>query len=65
MVVQDTGWKEHLPEGEGVLSFRDFIGATQAIREVEENYERHCQAARAYAEVYFDARKVCQSLLEV
>jgi len=65
VVVQDTGWKEHLPEGEGVLSFRDFIGATQAIREVEENYERHCQAARAYAEVYFDARKVCQSLLEV
>ncbi|MCX7869040.1 MAG: hypothetical protein N2322_03720, partial [Terrimicrobiaceae bacterium] len=64
VVVQDTGWTRHLPEGDGVLAFRSLDEAAEAIRRVEADYERHSQAARAYAEKYFDAKTVCSELLE-
>jgi hypothetical protein len=64
VVVQDTGWSEHLPSGEGALAFRTMEEAVAGIEEVARNYERHSQAARAYAEKYFDAAQVCAELLE-
>lgn len=64
VVVQDTGWSEVLPSGEGVLAFTDMASAVHAVREVSENYAHHSQAARAYAKKHFDAPKVCSELLE-
>jgi hypothetical protein len=64
VVVQDTGWSDHLPSGEGALAFSTHEEAVDAITQVAGNYEHHSRAARAYAEKYFDAAKVCAALIE-
>jgi len=64
VVVQDTGWSEHLPSGNGALAFRTMEEAVAAIENIASDYEHHCQAARAYAREHFEAAKVCAELLE-
>ena len=64
VVVQDTGWSEHLPSGEGVLAFSNLEEAVSGIEAVSRNYPLHCGAARAFAKTHFDAAKVCADLLE-
>jgi hypothetical protein len=64
VVVQDTGWSEHLPSGDGALCFSTLSEAAEAIEKVARDYPRHCAAARAYARENFDAAKVCAELLE-
>jgi glycosyltransferase involved in cell wall biosynthesis len=64
VVVQDTGWSEHLPSGEGVFAFNTPAEAASALDEAAKNYEHHCQAAREFAEKHFEAGKVCAELLE-
>lgn len=63
-VVQETGWSQHLPSGEGVFAFTDMESASRAIACIEADYERHSAAAKAFAKKYFDAPVVCQSLLD-
>lgn len=64
VVVQDTGFAGILPVGEGILSFRTLPEAVAAIQEVETNYARHAQAARAIAETHFDSDKVLTHLID-
>ncbi len=64
VVVQDTGWTDHLPSGDGVLAFRTPEEAARGLEEISTNYPRHQAAARAYAEKHFDAATVCAELLE-
>jgi hypothetical protein len=64
VVVQDTGWPELIPAGEGLLAFQDLAGAQRALDAVEKGYARHQQAARAAAVAYFDSDKVLGELLE-
>jgi hypothetical protein len=64
VVVQDTGFSDVLPVGEGILAFTSMEEAVKRIREVENNYEQHSRAARAIAEEYFDSDKVLSALLE-
>jgi hypothetical protein len=64
VVVQDTGFTDWLPAGEGVLAFRTPEEALRAIRDVSGRYERHCKAARAIAEEFFDSRQVPTQLLD-
>lgn len=64
VVVQDTGWSDHLPSGDGVVAFNSPEEAASALDRVAENYSHHSQAARAYAEKYFAATKVCAELIE-
>jgi hypothetical protein len=63
-VVQDTGWTEHLPHGEGLIAFSTLEEAVDGIARINRDYERHRRAARAFAEKYLDARVVCQDLLD-
>jgi hypothetical protein len=63
VVLQDTGFSEFLPTGEGLLAFSDLEGAVAGILEVEEHYDRHARAARAIAEEYFDSKKVLSRLI--
>lgn len=63
VVVQDTGWSDYLPSGEGAIAFSDMEGAAAAIAKVAGDYERHSRAALAMAEKYFDGRKVCADLI--
>jgi hypothetical protein len=62
-VVQETGWSAHLPAGEGLLTFTTLEEAAAAIADVNDHYAEHQAAARAIAEQFFDAKKVCQDLL--
>ena len=62
-VVQETGWSEYLPAGDGVLTFTTMEEAVAAIADVNDHYAEHQAAARALAEQYFEAKKVCGDLL--
>jgi len=63
VVAQDTGFGNVLPTGQGLFSFTTLDEAVAAIEEVNGNYGRHCLAARAIAEEYFEAGKVAARLL--
>ena len=64
VVVQDTGFSEDLPCGEGLFAFSTIDEAAAAIHEIERDYRRHCLAARRVAEEYLDARRVIGRILE-
>jgi len=63
-VVQHTGASRFLPDDAGLFRFRDRSEAVHAMEVVAGDYEYQCQLARAFAENFFDARKVLTRLLE-
>jgi len=64
VVVQDTGFSEIVPTGEGLFAFSDLAGAADEIEQVEADYARHQDAARGLARAYFDSDTVLGALLE-
>jgi hypothetical protein len=64
VIVQDTGFSEVLPCGEGLFAFRTGDDVVAAMEEIGKDYERHCRAARRIAEEYFDAHKVLTAMLK-
>ena len=62
--MQDTGWTEWLPAGEGVLGFTTIEEAAAAIDAVRADPQRHAAAARRLAEEHFEAAQVCAGILE-
>ncbi len=64
VIVQDTGFSQVLPVGSGLLTYRNRNEAVEALNEVEDNYTKHAEAARALAEDYFDSDRVLTRLLE-
>ena len=64
VIVQDTGFSQVMPEGEGILAFNTMEEAIEKIMEVEADYSLHARRAREIAEEYFDAPKVLQQLIE-
>ena len=63
VIAQDTGFGNVLPTGTGLFSFTTIDEAVAAIEEINRDYRRHCLAARAIAEEYFEAGKVASRLL--
>jgi hypothetical protein len=63
VVTQDTGFSNVLPTGAGLFAVSDVGEAAAAIEEINSDYRRHCDAARAIAAEYFDARTVAARLL--
>jgi hypothetical protein len=63
VVVQDTGFSEDLPCGEGLFAFRTIDDAAAALEEIQRDYQRHCLAARRIAEEHLDARLVLARVL--
>ena len=63
VIVQDTGFSEDLPCGEGLFAFRTIDEAAAALDEIGRDYRRHCLAARRIAEEYLDARRVLTRIL--
>ena len=63
VIVQDTGFREVLPCGEGLFAFQTADDAVAAMEEIGRDYERHCRAARRIAEEYFDSHKVLTAML--
>jgi hypothetical protein len=62
-LVQDTGFSQHLPTGEGLVAFTTLEQAIEGAEKIESNYAHHCRAARRLAEEYFDSDKVLDKLL--
>jgi hypothetical protein len=65
-VVEDTGFSDFLPCGEGLLAFRSPEEAADHVCRLGTggDYGRHRAAARAIAAEYFDARNVLTKILE-
>lgn len=63
-LVQDTGFSEHLPVGEGLLSFRTPDEARAGAHAIVEDYARHSTAARALAERCFAPAPALEPLLD-
>ena len=64
VVVPDTGFGAIYPGGPGLLPFSTADEAIAGIEEVEKDYVRHAEAARAIAGEYFDAGKVLGRMIE-
>lgn len=62
VLVQDTGTR--LPAGEGFIPFCTVEEAVAGAQRIAGDYRRHCLAARALAEAYFDSAKVLTAFLE-
>jgi len=63
VIVQDTGFSDILPCGEGLFAFQTTDSVVSAVQQIEKDYERHCRAARRIAEEYFDSGKVLRKML--
>jgi hypothetical protein len=63
-LVQDTGFSRNYPVGRGLLAFRTLDEAAAGAEAIRADYERHCRAARALSEEYFDSDKVLLELLD-
>jgi hypothetical protein len=63
-LVQDTGFSRNYPVGEGLLAFRTLEQAIVGAGQISRDYEKHCRAARALAEEYFDSNKVLGHFVE-
>jgi len=63
VVVQDTGFGDVLPTGEGLFAFRTTEDALNALDEINSDYSRHSRAARSIADEYFRAETVLALLL--
>ena len=63
VVAQDTGFSRILPTGRGLFAFTTMDEAIAAVEEINRDYRRHCEAARAIAEQHFEASRVATRLL--
>ena len=57
VIAQDTGLREDLPTGRGPVRLPTMDEAVGSGRCDQRDYRRHCGAARAVAEEYFEARR--------
>jgi hypothetical protein len=64
VLVQDTGFSDALPVGEGLLAFRTLEEAVAGAAEITGRYSEHCSAARRIAEEYFEAEWVLSRFCE-
>jgi hypothetical protein len=63
VVVQDTGFSEFIPTGDGLLAFSTAEEARQGIIAVEQDYEHHRRKALEVGREYFGADRVLSTLL--
>jgi hypothetical protein len=63
-LVQDTGFGDTLPTGEGLVAFGTLDEAAVGAEAIAAAYERHARAARAIAEEHLDSDVVIGRLLE-
>ena len=65
VVVQDTGPSAFLPDGEGMFRFSTIAEAVDAFARINADYPRQRRAARELAEAWFDARPICEQILNL
>jgi glycosyltransferase involved in cell wall biosynthesis len=65
VVLEDTGFGQVLPTGEGLFAVRDVDEAAAAIEAIESDYPRHSSAASAIAREHLDATEAMRGVLAV
>jgi hypothetical protein len=63
-LVQDTGFAETLPTGEGLVAFRTLEEAVAGAADIASRHPEHCEAARRIAEEHFAAERVLARFCE-
>jgi hypothetical protein len=63
VVMQETGFSQHLPCGEGLFAPRTVDEAAAAIEKIRSDYRRHSKSAREIAAEHLDARKILTNML--
>ncbi|UCE76948.1 MAG: hypothetical protein JSU62_01625, partial [Gammaproteobacteria bacterium] len=64
VIMQDTGFSDWLPTGEGVLAFSTVDEALGCIEQVNSRYFANCRTARELAEEIFGYRTVLPAMLD-
>jgi hypothetical protein len=64
VVMQETGFSEHLPCGEGLFAVSSVDEAAAALDDIESDYAHHAARAREIAFEILDARKVLGRFLD-
>ena len=64
VLVQETGFSDWLPSGEGLLRFETPDEALAGVEEITARLEFHGRRARELAAEHFDARRVLARLIE-
>jgi len=64
VLMEDTGLRDWLPEGEGVVIFRDMNEAAAGVERINSQYETHQRAARQLAVNCFATEKVLPAFLD-
>ncbi|MEM7416504.1 MAG: glycosyltransferase family 1 protein [Gemmatimonadota bacterium] len=63
-LVQDTGWSDHLPSGEGLIGFASRDEALDGLQRIDDDYSTHARRASEIAREHFDASRILPPLLE-
>jgi hypothetical protein len=64
VVMQETGFSDHLPTGHGLFAVETVEEAAGAIEAIDAAYENHSRDARELAREYLDASKVLGRFLD-
>lgn len=64
VVVQETGFSEYLPTGEGLFAVDNVEEARNAIELIESNYKKHAEKAREIAFEYLEAKVILKNFLK-
>jgi hypothetical protein len=64
VLMEETGIRNSVSAGEGLLTFTDVASAADAVKRVDENYAAHSDAARQLAEKVFSTEKVLPHFLD-
>jgi hypothetical protein len=64
VLAQETGFSQHYPTGEGLLTYSTLEEAVAGVEEITRRPDRHARAARELAGEYFDSDKVLGRLLQ-
>ena len=63
VVLQETGFSNHLPVGEGLFAVNDAMEAKEAIETIERNYDHHAQKAYEIAQEFLETKRVLSKFL--
>jgi hypothetical protein len=65
VIMQSTGFEDHVPAGLGFLTYTTLDEAVAAVEAVNSDYIAHCEAARSIAEDRFDGVALLAEMLDI
>jgi hypothetical protein len=63
VLAEETGLNGILPNGSGLVTFRDFDEAVAGVHDIDANYEQHKRSARELAEAFLSSRRCLTAML--